>query len=257
MYDEAVCNKLGTGSNLVGTSYLGAFDVNAPPEEHPKDDGVRTNYFRETLPSHDGKLQQNLAALRQMKAQCAHSIDATKLVECLTAATPKIYCGPFDIIVFPFPRASLKRGNDFRNSALVQGFFWEINKQRSKLLYPLSQVQVICLDNQFKEWDIANIAKENGWTLKWRCGVDFASMPLYQPRELSGKAWTPHKIGALLLVFLWDSEFDEKKSKKLEKLNELNDMALLPEEAMKVTNQAKIMDAYHANGIRQYKDANC
>lgn len=255
-YSLAVCSKLGNGTNLVGTSYLGAFDANAPPEEHPKDDGVRTNYFRKTLPSHSGKLQENLASLTRMGAHVAHSIDATKLWDNLNAVKPSIYCGPFDIICFPFPRASLKRGNDFRNSALVQGFFYELNTHRNELLYPLSQIQMICLDNQFADWDIANIARENGWVLKWRCAVDFSVMPLYQPREMSGKAWSGIPKDARLLVFLWDSEFDEKKMDQLKELNKMNDMALLPDEAMKVTKQAKIMDAYHANGIRQFKTVN-
>lgn len=238
---------------MVGTSYLGAFDANASePEEHPADDGIRANYFRKTLPSHNGQLQQNLKLLATYGAKTAHNIDATKLYECLHSAKPKVYCGPFDIIVFPFPRASLKRGLDFRNSTLIQGFFNEIRIHRESLLYPLSQIQMIVLDNQFKEWDVANIAKENGWTLKWRCCINFSSLPQYQPRELSGKAWNPKT--ARLLVFLWDEHFDKNKEKKLFALNETNDLALLPDEAMKITKQARLLDQYHAQGIRQYQE---
>eukprot|EP01083_Nonionella_stella_P063385 164717_1 len=252
-YSLAVCGILQSGLNLVGTSYLGAFDPNSmEPEEHPADDGLRANYFRNTLPSHDGRLQQNLHLLSSYRAHIAHDIDATKLFESLTNTNPKVYCGPFDIIVFPFPRASLKRGLDFRNSTLIQGFFYEIRMRRSELLYPLSQIQMIVLDNQFKEWDVANIAKENGWTLKWRCSINFSSLPQYQPRELSGKAWNPKT--ARLLVFLWDTDFDKTVEGPLDALNSINDLALLPDEAMKVTKQAKMMDAYHAQGIRQYHD---
>lgn len=244
---------LQTGDNLVGTSYLGAFDANASePEEHPADDGIRANYFRRTLPSHQGQLQHNLNLLSQYHASTAHNIDGTKLWECLKDAKPPVYTGPFDIIVFPFPRASLKRGLDFRNSTLIQGFFHEIRARRSELLYPLSQIQMIVLDNQFKEWDIANIAKENGWTLKWRCCINFSSLPQYQPRELSGKAWNPKT--ARLLVFLWDTEFDKSTESALNRLNQINDLALLPDEAMKVTKQAKLLDAYHAQGIRQHQN---
>jgi len=166
-----------------------------------------------------------------------------------------VYCGPFDIIVFPFPRSSLKRGLDFRNSTLIQGFFHELRVHRKELVYEMSQVQMICLDNQFAEWDVANIARENGWVLKWRCCVDFAAMPGYQPREISGKAWKSVAAkSARLLVFLWDANFDEKRVEKLDSLNGINDLALLPDEAMKVTKQAQERDAFHAQGIRQFQD---
>ena len=252
----AICNLLQSGENVVGTSYLGAFDANSTePEEHPADDGERTKYFRKTLPSHNGQLEHNLRLLHSIGASTAHSIDATKLYDNLSANVPPIYCGPFDLIVFPFPRASLKRGLDFRNSTLIQGFFHEMRRQRNKLSYPLSQIQMIVLDNQFKEWDVANIAKENGWTLRWRCCVDFGALPQYQPRELSGKAWKGVAAkSARLLVFLWDKEFDKSVEKQLNALNEINDLALLPDEAMKVTKQAKILDAYHAKGIKQYNE---
>jgi len=252
-YSLAVCNILQSGQTLVGTSYLGPYDPSSEePEEHPADDGVRANYFRKTLPSHSGSLQQNLQFLHALGAQTAHSIDATKLYECLSSTQPAVYTGPFDIVVFPFPRASLKRGLDFRNSTLIQGFFQEIRQNREKLLYPLAQIQMIVLDNQFKEWDITNIAKENGWTLKWRCCVNFPALPQYQPRELSGKAWNP-KL-ARLLVFLWDSEFDKSSEPHLQQLNAVNDLALLPDEAMKVTQKAKVFNAYHLHGIRQYQE---
>eukprot|EP00485_Elphidium_margaritaceum_P013116 CAMPEP_0202694576 /NCGR_PEP_ID=MMETSP1385-20130828/8401_1 /ASSEMBLY_ACC=CAM_ASM_000861 /TAXON_ID=933848 /ORGANISM="Elphidium margaritaceum" /LENGTH=697 /DNA_ID=CAMNT_0049350445 /DNA_START=418 /DNA_END=2511 /DNA_ORIENTATION=+ len=250
-FSLAVCNMLQSGVNVVGTSYLGAYDATSTePEEHPADDGLRANYFRRTLPSHNNKLEYNLQLLKSSGARVAHSIDATKLLECLSAVQPPLYCGPFDIIVFPFPRASLKRGTDFRNSTLIQGFFYELNRNREKLLYAMSQVQMIILDNQFKEWDIANIAKENGWTLRWRCCVNFASLPPYQPRELSGKAWSPKD--ARLLVFLWDEHFEKQTQTKLTRLNEMNDLALLPDEAMKVAKEAESRNAAHLNGIRQH-----
>ena len=64
------------------------------------DDGIRANYFRRTLPSHNGQLQENLNCLNKFGAQVAHCIDGTKLYECLAAAKPSVYCGPFDDCYF-------------------------------------------------------------------------------------------------------------------------------------------------------------
>lgn len=252
-YSLAVCNILGTGENIICTSYLAAYDIlKYEPEEHPADDGERAHYFRKTLPSHNGQLQQNLLTLKsKFNAECIHSIDATKLFNDLQQACVVdgrlVYSGPFDIIVFPFPRASLRRGCDFRNSTLIQGFFNEIRVHKKQLLFEHSQIQLIVLENQFKDWDLENIAKENGWILKWRCMADFNQLFGYQPRELSGKAWSPKD--ALLLVFLWDTAFDIANEEKLCMLNSVNHLALLPEESVKLKEKAIINDRLHMQAV--------
>ena len=237
-YSLAVSRILENNGLVIGTSYLGPFDENSQyiePEEHPKDDGIRANYFRRTLPSHNGVLTNNLNTLHRNGVITAHNIDATILYENLKDQN-LIQHAPFDIIVFPFPRVSLKRGLDFRNSLLVQGFFHNLRKYREKLLYGHSQIQLLILENQFKEWDFVNIAKENGWKLKWRCLVNFDMLSGYQPRELSGKAWKPSKFiitnnnnnGAWFLVFQFDENYQrtEKELQLLDKLNSCNQDAL-------------------------------
>eukprot|EP01084_Bolivina_argentea_P297285 512131_1 len=200
-YSVAICTLLQTGHNILATSYLAALDTNTPEDNSiSTTDGERINYCRKTLPFCNGILQKNLNLLSEFEAQIAYKIDATNIYECICNAN--IYNSPFDIVTFPFPRTSLKRGVDVRNSLLIHGFFSEITKHRHQLLHKSSQIQIITLDKQLNEWDIATVAMDNGWTLKWRCSVNFASLPHYQPREVNGKAWKPKM--ASLLVFMWD-----------------------------------------------------
>ena len=227
-YTLSLCNLLNSGDNIIGTSYLKAYNpMSTEPEQYPSDDGIRANYFRWTLPSHEGVLEYNLMLLKQYNATIGHGIDGTKLYESLN--NNNLYNGRFDIIVFPFPRASLKRGLDFRNSTLIQGFFNSVRINKEHILYPNSQIQLIILENQFNEWDITNIAAENGFILKWRSCVDFNLLKGYQPRELSGKKWNPEKNNPRLLVFLWDINFNYNNNKQLIQLNSVNHQALLPQ----------------------------
>ncbi len=82
---------LQRGDNLVCTT------------QYPTDPNIRADYFRKTLLTYNGQLQKNLCSLHSYGASIAYNIDATKLLECLLVASPKVYCGPFDFIVFPFP----------------------------------------------------------------------------------------------------------------------------------------------------------
>merc|ERR1719327_1085427 len=109
----------------------------------------------------DGALLKNIEKLEEMGGQALHSVDATDLEGTLRSQDVE---GQFDIIVFPFPRASLKRGLDPRNSQLLRSFFRSVNE--AELLAPGGTVQLLLLSNQYAEWDTACMGLEAGFELQ-------------------------------------------------------------------------------------------
>eukprot|EP00746_Dinoflagellata_sp_MGD_P127734 gnl/MRDRNA2_/MRDRNA2_62232_c0_seq2.p1 gnl/MRDRNA2_/MRDRNA2_62232_c0~~gnl/MRDRNA2_/MRDRNA2_62232_c0_seq2.p1 ORF type:complete len:832 (-),score=197.36 gnl/MRDRNA2_/MRDRNA2_62232_c0_seq2:52-2466(-) len=178
------------GVSIVATSYLAAHD---PTEEewHVKDDGERSRYSRRSLPDMKGALQQNLSELSELGGVILHSVDATNMEETLL---PQIEETQFDVIVFPFPRASLQRGLDPRNSQLLRGFFRSIAS--NGLLTPDGAVELLMLKNQYAEWDTACMALEYGFELYSRVALPDG---FYQSREMSGKPWKPQ--GGEMYIF--------------------------------------------------------
>ena len=208
-YSLAVSRILEKNGLVIGTSYLAAFDENSQyiePEEQ-QDDGIHA--------SHSSLLKNNLNTLNRNGVITAHNIDATRLYENLRDQQ-LIENGPFDIVVFPFPNVSSKGGLDFQNSLLVQGLLHNLRKYRNKLLYCHSQIQFLVLENQFKDCDILNIAKENGWTLKWRCLADFDLLSGYQ-----ASVTNDNNDGAWFVVFQFDENYPRSR-KELELLDKLN-----------------------------------
>merc|ERR1712087_1005224 len=126
---------------------------------------------------------KNIQEIKSLGGCILHSVDATDLPGTLLT---QVSTGEFDIVVFPFPRYSLKRSVDPGNSQLLRGFFRSVNK--AGVLAPGGVVQVLMLGTQYAEWDTACMALEAGFRLQ-----DFVTLPpgFYQSREMSGKAWTP------------------------------------------------------------------
>lgn len=177
-------------ATTVATSYLKAHDP-AEPEVYPKDDGERGRYRRQTLPSMMGALQRNLNVLRARGVQVRYGVDAMDLDGTLRQQG---IGGPFDIIIFPFPRATLQRACDPRNSRLLRELFY--SARQHGFLCEGGVVQLVMLGTQYEEWDVAGMAADAGFALKAR-----ASLPrdFYQAREMSGKPWVPQ--GGELLCF--------------------------------------------------------
>eukprot|EP00930_Biecheleria_cincta_P064350 TRINITY_DN4991_c0_g1_i1.p1 TRINITY_DN4991_c0_g1~~TRINITY_DN4991_c0_g1_i1.p1 ORF type:complete len:690 (-),score=87.93 TRINITY_DN4991_c0_g1_i1:154-2178(-) len=179
-------------ARLVATSYLAAHDPNEP-EVHIKDDGMRAWYSRKSLPGMDGALQRNIDEAHAMGATVLHGIDATDLPGTLLPV-----CGEtFDLIVFSFPRASLQRSVQPKNSRLLRNFFRSVNE--TQILEPKGKIGIVLLRTQYAEWDTACVALEAGYHL-----TDQSTLPdgFYQGREMSGKIFDSWKaIGAEIYMF--------------------------------------------------------
>lgn len=179
-------------AQTTATSYLAAHDP-SEPEVHVRDDGMRAHYSRRSLPSMDGALQKNIDALCSIGGTCLHSVDATDLPGTLLTQTGDTY----NVIIFPFPRASLMRGCCPKNPRLLRNFFRSVNA--AAILEPGGKIGVILLRTQYAEWDMHCLAAESGYYL-----IDHTPLPpgFYQGREMSGKIFDSwQKIGAEIYMF--------------------------------------------------------
>merc|ERR1712194_910240 len=132
-------------------------------------------------------------AARTLGAEVVHSVDATDLPGTLMSQTS----GTYNLIVFPFPRASLQRGCVPKNPRVVRNFFRSVNE--ANILESGGKIGIVLLRSQFAEWDMACLALEAGYHL-----VDQATLPdgFYQGREMSGKIFDSWKqIGAEIYMF--------------------------------------------------------
>eukprot|EP00929_Paragymnodinium_shiwhaense_P115339 TRINITY_DN8411_c0_g1_i1.p1 TRINITY_DN8411_c0_g1~~TRINITY_DN8411_c0_g1_i1.p1 ORF type:complete len:787 (+),score=124.37 TRINITY_DN8411_c0_g1_i1:89-2449(+) len=178
--------------SCVASSYLAEHDPDEP-EVHVRDDGMRAHYSRRSLPSMDGALQKNIDDLTNIGGVVLHSVDATDLPGTLLSQHGDTY----NLIVFPFPRASLQRGCQPKNPSLLRNFFRSVNE--AGVLEAGGKIGIILLRTQFAEWDTACLALEAGYQL-----VDHVALPdgFYQGREMSGKIFDSwKKIGAELYMF--------------------------------------------------------
>lgn len=188
-FSLAVARLRPAGTPLVATSYLAEHDPNEP-EVHPADDGERAAYRRSSLPGMNGALQKNIDELNKLDAQVLHSVDATDMEGTLRSQGVE---GGFHIVIFPFPRYSLSRAPNPYNSRLLRDFF--VSTMNGVLLEG-GLIQVIMLSSQYDDWDVNGMANDVGIKLTSRVQLPAA---FYQPREMSGKPWTPS--GAELLTF--------------------------------------------------------
>lgn len=170
------------GHKLVATSYLAEHDP-SEPEIHVSDDGERSTYTRRSLPPMGGMLFTNLKQVAEFGGLALHSVDARNLQGTLLTQRS---LDPFDVIIFPFPRASLRRGQDPTNSQLLWGYFKSCKE--SGLLARGGTVQLIMLASQYAEWDVVCMGLDHGFEL---CGREELPPGFYQSREMSGKAWSP------------------------------------------------------------------
>merc|ERR1712228_109317 len=90
-----------------------------------------------------------------------HSVDATDLRGTLL---PQCDGTGYDVIVFPFPRASLIRGIDTRNPKLLRNFFLSVNDVG--VLQAGGIIALVLLRSQFADWDTACVALEAGYRLR-------------------------------------------------------------------------------------------
>lgn len=118
----------------------------------------------------------------------------------------------FDRIIFPFPRASLKKYDRKLDPELIR----ETLVSGSKELTPTGEIHIIVHFarngiNQFDLWCMRDTAEEEGFV--WRAGlpIDWKDLEAYHPKDVTGKDWTP--TCCYLLVFtplkdangkLWD-----------------------------------------------------
>ena len=189
-FSLAVARLRPPGSHLVATSYLKAHDP-LEPETYPSEDGERASYRRRTLPDMNGALHRTLQEIAQLGAKVLHGIDATDLRGSLVPAGIE---SAFEYIIFPFPRASLIRSCDPRNSKLLRDFFLSVASHG--FLSENGVVQLVMLGTQYEAWDVANMAGHWGFYLFSRVALP---QGFYQSREVSGKPWNPS--GAELLNF--------------------------------------------------------
>lgn len=176
-------------ARLLATSFLEEHDP-LELEYHPKSDAERTMFSRRTLPDMGGALRKNLRELKDLGAEVKHGVDATNLQTTLRVR----FREPFRYVIFPFPRASLRRENDPQNSALVHGFFRSA-QPGSRLVSPHGVLQLLLLENQYEEWDVAGAASATGLVLVGR-----VAMPqnFYQSRDVSGQRWIIREPAELL-----------------------------------------------------------
>jgi len=189
-FSLAVARLRPPRSKLVATSYLRAHD-STEHEHYPEDDAERASFERRSLPGMGGELEENLKELRKLGSEVRHGVDATNLVSTLQGAR---YAGPFGCVVFPFPRATLRRENDPKNSELVRAFFRNA-APGAGLVAPGGVVQLLILGSQYEDWDIAGCAADAGLVLWSRAVVPST---FYQTREVSGRAWDFGQSGELL-----------------------------------------------------------
>lgn len=185
----SVAKLLPTRARLLATSYLEEHDP-LELEYHPKSDAERTVFSRRSLPAMDGALQKNLRELKDLGVEVKHGVDATNLQSTLRVR----FREPFKYVVFPFPRATLRRENDPRNSELVHGFFRSA-LPGGGLVAPHGVLQLLLLEGQYEEWDVAGAASDVGLVLTGR-----VAMPenFYQPRDTSGQRWKVRERAELL-----------------------------------------------------------
>eukprot|EP00494_Astrolonche_serrata_P025432 UN25693 len=163
------------GCETVGTSYLGAYDKNvADPNPSKLDDADRETYKQLTLSSMNGDLEKNIKHCGEKGITIRYDVDATKLKETLI---DKGVEGEFDIIAFPFPRASLFRGCDPGNSFLLRDFFNNVIK--NNVLRPGGIVQLVMLESQFNEWDVHQLSLEANFSLKYMVAMNFEEFKPY------------------------------------------------------------------------------
>eukprot|EP00929_Paragymnodinium_shiwhaense_P055111 TRINITY_DN27643_c0_g1_i1.p1 TRINITY_DN27643_c0_g1~~TRINITY_DN27643_c0_g1_i1.p1 ORF type:complete len:620 (-),score=150.30 TRINITY_DN27643_c0_g1_i1:315-2174(-) len=179
------------GAPMIATTHLREHDPNEP-EVYPKDDTERAKYRRISLPSMKGASAENIKKLTGHGARIKYKVDATNMEGSLRGAGGVE--GGFANIIFGFPRASLQRACDPRNSRLLRNFF--LSARQHAFLLPGGMIQLILLGTQYEEWDVACMAADAGMYL-----ADRVELPddFYTPREVSGKSWSP--IGAELMNF--------------------------------------------------------
>jgi len=183
--DFSFSNKLGYivgGENVIGTCYLSKHDPNIP-DVKTLNDGERRFHQQKCLGSMDGDLELNLTLADQTGVSIRYNVDAQDIQGSLLDKE-SIKLKPFNRIIFPFPRVSLIRGCDPNNSVLIRKFL--ISARDTRCLARNGLVQLIMLENQFREWDILHIAEEVGYTLRSLGWMNFDSLP-YQARDVTGK----------------------------------------------------------------------
>jgi len=196
------------GCDVVATSYMEEHDPKVvDPIPSQLDDGAREVYQCKTLSSMDGDLEKNVKIAAENKVNIQYGIDATNMKETLSA---KGVTGDYHCIVFPFPRYSLFRGNDPSNSLLVHGYFKSCLED--KMIQPGGIIQIVCLESQFREWDMYQIGEEAGLELKYMVYLDFNKIRPYQSRDLLGKVFSPKDV--ILCVWQAPHNLAEKVEKE-------------------------------------------
>jgi len=199
-YTLAVANY---GCEVIGTSYMDAHNPDIPdPNPSKLDDAAREVYDQKTLSSMGGELHSNVELAKQKGIDVRYKVDAKDLQ---TTLIDKGVEGNFDIIVFPFPRATLFRGCDPKNSLLIREFFGSV--KRSGVLTSGGIVQLVMLESQFNEWDIYQVSKEAGFKLEYCVEMNYPEFRPYRSRDLLGKKFDPKN--ARLLVFKSQDEGDD------------------------------------------------
>jgi len=183
--DFSFSNTIGTivdGKNVIGTCYLSKHDPSIP-DVKTLNDGERRFHQQKCLGSMDGDLEANLSLAEQTGVSIRYNVDAQDIQGTLLDKEPtKIR--PFSRIIFPFPRVSLIRGCDPNNSVLIRKFL--TSARDTRCLTRKGLVQLIMLENQFREWDILHIAEEAGYKLRSIGWMNFNTLP-YQARDVTGK----------------------------------------------------------------------
>jgi len=186
-------NGQGPLSNLVGTSFLEKADVprNLFPPNFQHDPRKRT-FINE-----NSDVNHNLLKITGLGAHVRFGVDARQIDETLRQGE-NAFCSPhalpmkLDRIIFPFPRASLKRTNWNEENQLLRGLFMSSKRELTSngelhLILHTSKLGI----NQFDMWGVRQLAEACGFVWRSSLPFNFRLLAPYYPKDVESNRWTP------------------------------------------------------------------
>jgi len=178
---------------LVGTSFLEKADV--PRNIMPPN--FQMSPLKPTFINENSDVNHNLLTITESGAHVRFGVDARAINQTLRQGE-NAFCSPhalprkFDRIIFPFPRASLKRTNWSEENALLHGLFLSSKRELTNngelhMILHNSKLGI----NQFDMWGIRELAEDCGYVWRASLPFNFRLIPPYYPKDVSSNKWTP------------------------------------------------------------------
>lgn len=202
---------LGTGS-IIGTSYLcrkgPTKSVYGPQPEYV----VNNPVFRQFLDEGpNGELFNILHEIWRRKGRTFHGVDCRQITKTLRSQPGAEEPAKFDRILFPFPRASLRKYDADLDDDLIGGLFSSAQKELS----PEGELHIILHTNkdymdQFDLWGIRDLAEQQG--MIWRAALPFEwrTIPPYHPKDVKNNQWRPF-VATIHVFTPRDTQWDPRK----------------------------------------------